>query len=100
MAREPSLKPIEKTGVVYNDIDYKLKFVIDQDNVPVVPGAAVEYFIDFTKESVAWCPESLTYIGINSGGMTYDIRPLNGTNAPFSEQLVLVAKLYVIVTAP
>lgn len=88
------------TSVEYNDIDYKLNFVIDQDNVPVVPGATVEYFIDFTKESVAWCPESLTYIGINSGGMAYDIRPLMGTNAPFSEQLVLLAKLYVIVTAP
>lgn len=88
------------TSVEYNDIDYKLKFVIDQDNVPVVPGATVEYFIDATKESAAWCPESLTYTGINSSGMTFEIRPLMGTNAPFSEQLVLLAKLYVIVTAP
>lgn len=86
------------TGVSYNDLDYKVTIAIDQENAPVLPGSSVEYLIIFVKESAAWCPESLDYIGINTSGMAYNIRPLNGVNAPFSESVRIFAKLYCLVT--
>lgn len=92
----------------YSADDYNVEFQLQTQMVgenlvvlpdlPVVQGATVEYFMEFSYLSASFCPQILTGGGIsNLGKMTFNIGPFNGVNAPFSIDVEVTAKLYAIV---
>lgn len=96
------------SSLSYSDQDYQVVFqlqtrMVDGNlvvlpDLPVVPGATIEYFMEFSYLSASFCPQILTGGGIsNLGKMTFNIGPFNGVNAPFSIDVEVTAKLYAIV---
>lgn len=93
------------TGINYDAIDQRLYFhlpfaMVDEmpviyPSLPVVAGSIVDYFIDFSYRSAAFCPESLSFQAMDQFGvMGYDIGPYLGVNAFFSVGVNITAKLY------
>ncbi len=91
------------TGLAYNSIDHRLSVAIDPAILPIVSAGVPDYYILWRKESAVWCPETLVFNSTTLNGssqviaINYDIRPVLGANAQFSQTVELVGILYVMV---
>lgn len=92
------------TGLAYDSGDHRLTVTINPNDLPIVSGGVPDFYIQWRKESPVWCPETLVYGGVTRNGsnqviaLRYDIRPVLGANAQFSQVVELVGILYVLVS--
>ncbi len=91
------------TGLTYDSGDHRLMVAIDPAILPIVADGVPDYFMHWRKESPVWCPETLVAGGVTRNGsnqvieLIFDIRPVLGANAQFSQVVELVGLLYVLV---